>query len=355
MTDLRDRFRVLDDLDAPDIISRALQLGPKPPMDHPSPKGRRNVAVAIGIVVAVAAVLNLIRAFERVTEPTPLSPTLTASSSVAPSDVERRILFLRDGKGIVTKADGSGRQRFASGQALDVVTTLSPDGTRLAFVAVNDEGLVVGGTVGVDGTGYRLFESPDPTLNLACGWWGPDDRIACEGWDDTDPSRAGIYTVRASDGGGLTRLTFRREYPCSYSPDGNQLAFIRVTQGLGERTERGKLMVMDADGGSARVLLEGVGEAGLACDWSPDGETIIAGRSDGSIVLVTPRGEQTPFVGEGIDGYAEGFVWSADGARVVFSMNRDGQFDVYTVAADGSGLTRVTESGDDEFGLAWLP
>ncbi len=183
----------------------------------------------------------------------------------------------------------------------------------------------------------------------ASGW------IACEGWDDTDPSRDGIYTVRSSDGGGLKRLTHRRDYPCSYSPDGTELAFVRVTQNIGTRTEAGKLMVMDADGGDAQSLVEGVGESGLACDWSPDGSKIIAGRSDGSIVLVTPDGEQTPFTAVGLDGYSEGFVWSSDGSRILFSMNRDGQFDVYSIAADGSDLTRITDSEGDEFGLAWLP
>ena len=33
------------------------------------------------------------------------------------------------------------------------------------------------------------------------------DTKACEGWDDSNPARNGIYTVRASDGGGLTRVT----------------------------------------------------------------------------------------------------------------------------------------------------
>ncbi len=32
------------------------------------------------------------------------------------------------------------------------------------------------------------LEIPDPTLNLPCGVWSIDDaRLACEGWDDTDP------------------------------------------------------------------------------------------------------------------------------------------------------------------------
>jgi Tol biopolymer transport system component len=355
MTDLRDRLRDLDGLDVPDIISRARELGPRPFLEPPSPGGRRIVTAVFALLLSAAAIVNVIRVLEPATTPNTASPTPTASPSLTSAQVDRRILFIRDERAFTTAIDGSGEQVFADDQRLDVVTTLSPDRTRLAFVTVNDQGTVVGGTVNVDGSNYRLFEPADPSLNLACGWWGPDDRIACEGWDDADPSRAGIYTVRASDGRGLRRLTSGREYPCSYSPDGTRLAFIRVTQDLGTRTERGKLMVMNADGGEPRVLLEGVGESGLACDWSPDGKTIVAGTSEGSIVLVSPRGTRTPLHGEGIDGYSEGFVWSVDGARVMFSMNLDGQFDVYTVGADGTGLARITDSAEDEFGLAWLP
>jgi WD40 repeat protein len=261
-------------------------------------------------------------------------------------------VFVRGTEHFVARVDGSREWSFAPGLQIDV-RSISPDETRLAVVAANDEGRIVGGTVKVDGTGLRLFEGPHPTLNMACGWWGPD-RIACEGWDDEDPLRSGIYTVRASDGGGLRRLTRDRDYPCAYSPDGTRLAFIRVTEDIGTNEEAGNLLLVDADGGKPQVLLEGVGESGMACDWSPDGTTILAGRSDGSIVLVSPGGEATPFVAAGIDGYAEGFRWSPDGSRFLFSMNLDGQFDVYTVGADGSDLRRITESHLDEFGEEWL-
>ena len=75
-----------------------------------------------------------------------------------------------------------------------------------------------------DGTVERVFDIPDGSLNLACTVWSPDDkRLACEGWDDADASRNGIYTVRSSDGGGLVRLTKApgpADFVGDYSPDG---------------------------------------------------------------------------------------------------------------------------------------
>jgi Tol biopolymer transport system component len=222
----------------------------------------------------------------------------------------------------------------------------------LAIVAASDRGPLVGGSVGVDGSGYRLFASQDPSLNLACGVWAPERRMACEGWDDADPSRAGIYTVRATDGSDLQRLTSQRDVPCDYSPDGEQLAFIRV----GDDDAVGTLMVMDAEGGHASPLFDGVALAGVACDWSPDGRSILTGSSDGTLYVVTPDGTGVPFIGQGIDGYASGGVWSLDGSHVLFSMTLEGeQFDVYTAQADGAGLTRLTDSELLEEAWAWLP
>jgi len=38
----------------------------------------------------------------------------------------------------------------------------------------------------------RTLEIGDKSLNLPCTVWSPDDkRLACEGWDDADPSREG--------------------------------------------------------------------------------------------------------------------------------------------------------------------
>jgi hypothetical protein len=246
--------------------------------------------------------------------------------------------------------DGSGETPFVPGKEFEA-RQLSPDGSLLAISAPNEQGLLVGGTVGVDGSNYRLFTTAEPSLNLVCGVWAPGGRLACEGWDDSDPSRAGIYTVRASDGADLQRLTRQRDIPCEYSPDGTQLAFVRTLTDDG----RGTLMVMDAAGGEARPLLDEVVLTGIPCDWSPDGSSILA-SSEGALHFVTLDGESSRLAGEGITGFAMGGLWSPDGSHVLFSMTlEDEQFDVYTAAADGSGLTPIADSERLEESAYWLP
>ena len=69
-------------------------------------------------------------------------------------------------------------------------------------------------------------------LNLGCGAFSPDGtRIVLGGSTGSDttalyhPEVNGIYTVRASDGGDLVRLTHRAGTHPNYSPDGTQVVF----------------------------------------------------------------------------------------------------------------------------------
>ena len=114
-------------------------------------------------------------------------------------------------------------------------------------------------------------------------------------------------------------------------------------------------MVMDAAGGKARALLDDVVLTGIPCDWSPDGRSILA-SSAGILHFVTLDGASSPLVGDGIDGFAMGGLWSPDGSRVLFSMRLEGQeFDVYTAAVDGSELTTIADSDLLEESAYWLP
>ncbi len=125
----------------------------------------------IAFVVSALAACSLDT--DRPVAPTSANGASEASGSLRP---EGRILFLRETESFVSRADGSGEQPFLPGKEI-AIRSVSPDGTQLAFIAANAEGMIVGGTVDTHGNNLRLFDSPDTSLNLACGWWGPDDRI----------------------------------------------------------------------------------------------------------------------------------------------------------------------------------
>jgi Tol biopolymer transport system component len=214
-----------------------------------------------------------------------------------------------------------------------------------------------------DSGSFRELAPPDPTLETHCGQWSADARrLACESFGITDPSRNGIYSIRSSDGGGLTRITSNPggdDIPGDYSPDGRHLVFVRADQdgplgifvtrlngsGLRQITPRG-MIVDEFFGGS----------------WSPNGNKILfAARSaadhrleiwvvnaDGSGLHRLPI---TPACGGAFSDPRSTSCfypgWSPDGTKIAFTrISANGtQANIYTVNADGSGLAQLTNTG----------
>ncbi|CAN5722424.1 hypothetical protein BH18ACI4_BH18ACI4_12520 [soil metagenome] len=48
-------------------------------------------------------------------------------------------------------------------------------------------------------------------------------------------------------------------------------------------------------------------------------------------------------------------AWSPDGTKVAFVSGRDGDYEIYVMSADGGGQTRLTNNPADEFDPAWSP
>jgi len=293
--------------------------------------------------------------------PPTLKPTTT--SEVSPTLIptatkfEGRLLFSRFNEAshaftgmFVAQADGSaetaiplpweeGWGRWSrSGKEIAVPTQLADERIGTAIIAA-------------DGTVLRVLAIPDATLNLVCTVWSGDDaRLACEAWDDTDSSRNGIYTVSASDGADLQRLTTppdgKHDFPGDYSPAG-QFVFMRATGDEGP----GPLMLVDANGGEPRILYDGLMED--AGRFSPDGRFVVT-SSNGSLMVIDLDGQVADTISID-DHFAFGPAWSPDGTRIAFSLTTPGVYraDIYTSLPDGTDLQQVTNTSANEINVDW--
>jgi Tol biopolymer transport system component len=134
----------------------------------------------------------------------------------------------------------------------------------------------------------------------------------------------------------------------SWSPDGRSIAF------AGDAGSSSAIFVADLETGSTRKI---VNEALGAMDpsWAPNG-SLIAFQSEAtsSLHVVAPDGS-----GERQLGWLTGTFlwpeWSPDGSAVAVTADLDGNAEVFTVSADGSVVTNVSNDPDPDMSPSWSP
>lgn len=299
-------------------------------------------------------------------------PTESAPTPV--SDPIGQIVFMRGdpsegvfaGEGVTytVNADGSDLQQlFSDGPSAG--PRWSPDGTEIHIFCCDDG--MAAHLVDPQTGDLRTLPPPDPTLETFCGGaWSPDgERLACEVFGVDDPSLNGIYSIRASDGGGMSRITSNPggdDIPGDYSPDGDRLVFVRSTE---DGTVG--LFVTDVEGNDSHMISppELVVDEIFGGSWSPSGDRILFVARDTEdhhkaiwVVNADGSASQRLQIADGCGGplgdpesfgcYSPG--WSPDGTRIVFTRSSpDGsEENLWIVNADGSDLVQLTDGGTDD-------
>ena len=202
-----------------------------------------------------------------------------------------------------------------------------PDCTTAATIVDPDTGEIV-----------RWFPFPDPDLFTACFVWSPDgSRLACEGFGNSDPALNGIYSIDATDGTDLTRITSNPggdDNPGDYSPDGSRIVFLRTDPDRPERRNQA-LFIAEVDGLGTPQRITPWGLSQETGSWSPDGD---------KLAFISARDGEDP-------------VWSPDGKEIAFGFFRRGtsQSDLWIASADGTGMDRVTQTRRSEHFPDWGP
>ena len=164
-----------------------------------------------------------------------------------------------------------------------------------------------------------------------------------------------IYVTNI-DGTNETNLTNNAvdDFSPSWSPDGSQIVFFSNRDGGDD------LFIMDADGLNP---INVTGPVTVAADadpsWSPDGTRIaFVAAFDVWVINVDGTGlvNLTTLTDNGAgDGLGTNSAWSPDSARIVFGSQRDGDWEIYTMNADGSDVVQLTDNDVDDFMPAWSP
>ncbi len=235
--------------------------------------------------------------------------------------------------------DGHNQRPLTANRSLNLTPTWSPDGRILAYISYRKGRPDVYRAYIFEGRGDQLVAGPGMSFTPA---WSPDgSQIA---FTSTRDDNSEIYVLNA-DGSGLRRLTNHRSIdtsPC-WSPNGREIAF------TSDRSGAPQIYVMSAEGlNLRRISFEGSYNDSAA--WSPSSEypeiawasRIERGPFDIAVFNFQSNQVRQLTTGRGSN---ESPSWSPNGLHLVFTSDRSGDAQVYTMNRDGSNQRRLTSSG----------
>ena len=194
------------------------------------------------------------------------------------------------------------------------------------------------------------------------GSWSPDGALLAISRDYRQERPGCSHQIQSDlvtfspEVGGALRLTDtlnRWEYNPAWSPDGSMIAFSR-TRGDGN----GAIWIVEADGSDPRRVTDPPGSKGdWHPAWSPDGSTIVffrQGASDAEIWSVAPDGSAlTRLTTNDTENYDPD--WAPNGTRIVCTRFVDGTNQVFTMTADGGDEQHLTFGDRQSLTPAYSP
>lgn len=232
----------------------------------------------------------------------------------------------------VMGSDGSTPTRLTNNPGRDATPVWSPDGNRIAFVRGSVEGDIY--VMNANGTGQTMVAS-----DAESPAWSPDGSKLV--YEKVSPNGSfDLFTVNAG-GGGETQITNTgggiSELGAVWSPDGSKLAYGRFDDNSGAYT----IYTVNPDGTGDSILVSTPGLNYLP-DWSPDGSKIVFERGADIVTINSDGSGETNITNDVANDH--GPAWSPDGKKIVFesSCRVDCQLEIYSMNADGSGVTKLT-------------
>jgi Tol biopolymer transport system component/subtilisin-like proprotein convertase family protein len=251
----------------------------------------------------------------------------------------------------VMNDDGSNVTRLTNTTTDEERHAWAPNGQKIAFTVVQDGAnwwdillMNPDGSNRVNLTQNTLFEN-------YFGWSADSTKIAFE--SDRDGGEIGLWVMNA-DGTGFTRLidTYGAEKPPAWSPNGQKIAFVSYANSVNNKPD---IWLINPDGSGAVNLTQTAATESIPV-WSPDGTKILFGRRSSNLVpfdiyVMNADGSAVQFLATGST--LADYQWSPDGTKIAFLSNRDGNFEIYVMNANGTNQVRLTNDPAFDSGPLW--
>lgn len=246
----------------------------------------------------------------------------------------------------LTTQDNSITYNLTNARSRDWHPSWASDGTRIAFSTDRDGNNEIYLMEANGQNPYNLTANPASDTSPD---WSP---VAEELVFVSDRDGGFDLYIQDITSGAVRRLTTDAQAKSDpdWSPDGTRIVFWQLLD------QAAQLKMIEVATGEVTLLLaEGQNQWPA---WSPDGGRIafFSPSADGRLALrlyTLEDGKVTDLVSNGFDNARP--EWSPDGSLIAFMTNRNGNYDIYTVSADGMRLAQLTRASEDDTSPAWQP
>jgi len=159
--------------------------------------------------------------------------------------------------------------------------------------------------------------------------------------------------IMNADGSGKKPL-FHREglsaFNSVWAPTGDMIAFCVGRYFRAPGLPSSQIALIKADGSGYREIAEEGVNNGFP-SWSPDGKRLVYKRGKQLVIQSIADGKITPLTdGSHWDNFPQ---WSPKGDVIMFTTDRDGDFELYTIHPDGSATHRITNVAGNDAHSIW--
>ncbi len=315
----------------------------------------KNVTFYLIVLLACSFLISCSTTEIRINSTPSLTPRINTSDELIVFYSERD----GDAEIYVMNPDGSNQMALTDNSFDDFSPIWSPNGSQIVFESDRDDqhprtcfpncnyNLYI---MNADGSDQRQLTSlPGAEWHAS---WSPDGTQIVYTAGDVGFLNGAFYILDVKSG--ESRILLDDQFNndgADWSPDGSRIAFIS------DRDETMDIYAMNTDGSGIEKLID-TGLEDYSPDWSPDGTQIVFFAFDlpsirQDIYVVNSDGSNLQNLNSTPQVVDESASWSPDGSQILFHTDRDGNFEVYIMNADGSQQTNLTNDRGRDYCPDW--